>query len=103
MRLLVSQPKPLTADVLRPKLFAAVAQAAAGDDKDLIQLCTEYEDVIFYRGFLWAEIPASILANPHLLRWYDEGLTAIAAFGAQALGKPELEQLAFSYSAFITT
>jgi hypothetical protein len=85
-RLLPEVPTP---ESLRKELFAA---AASGNETQLAQLCRRHENLIFQKGLIWTQLPPPVLANPALLRWYDSGLTAIAAFGAQSLGKPELLQ-----------
>jgi hypothetical protein len=39
---------------------------------------------------IWSKVPPEIRASPVLLRWYSQGLRAIARFCADRLGKPEL-------------
>ena len=78
---------PLTPDALRKMLFDA---AASGDDQKLCQLCQQHENSIFQQGLIWSKVPPEIRASPRLLRWYANGLKAIARYCAQRLGKPEL-------------
>ena len=39
---------------------------------------------------IWSNVPPEIRSSPMLLRWYANGLRAIARFCADRLGKPEL-------------
>jgi|HubBroStandDraft_1064217.scaffolds.fasta_scaffold123742_1 hypothetical protein len=80
----------LTPELLRNKLFAAAASAAQGDDEKLTCLCQKHEKSIFQDGLIWTQVPPAIRANPRLLRWYGNGLVALASACAQRLGKPEL-------------
>ncbi len=81
------QPSPPDAQELRRQLFDA---AASGDEQQLTCLCQRHENSIFEQGLIWSNVPSEIRENPTLLRWYGNGLTAIATFCAQRLGKPEL-------------
>jgi hypothetical protein len=77
----------VTPDALRKQLFDA---AAAGDEDKLCGLCQAHEKSIFEQGIIWSKVPPEIRASPVLLRWYGNGLRAIARFCAEKLGKPEL-------------
>ncbi|MGA2441238.1 MAG: hypothetical protein ABSH08_09770 [Tepidisphaeraceae bacterium] len=77
----------VTPDGLRKQLFDA---AAMGDEDKLCSLCQAHEKSIFEQGMIWSNVPAEIRASPVLLRWYANGLKAIARFCAEKLGKPEL-------------
>jgi hypothetical protein len=78
---------PLTPDALRKQLFDA---AATGDEQKLCTLCQTHEKNIFEQGLIWSKVPPEIRSSPTLLRWYGNGLKAIARFCAEKLGKPEL-------------
>jgi hypothetical protein len=82
----VNEP-PLTPDALRKQLFDA---AANGDEQKLCTLCQAHEKKIFEQGMIWSRVPPEIRSSPTLLRWYGNGLKAIARFCAEKLGKPEL-------------
>ena len=77
----------VTPEGLRKQLFDAVAQ---GDEDKLCGLCQAHEKSIFQQGMIWSKVPPEIRASPVLLRWYGNGLMAIARFCAEKLGKPEL-------------
>lgn len=77
----------MTPERLRKELFDA---AASGDDEKLTCLCQSHEKSIFEQGMIWSKLPAEIRSNPNLMRWYGNGLRAIATFCAERLGKPEL-------------
>ncbi|MGD0769186.1 MAG: hypothetical protein ABSB42_13455 [Tepidisphaeraceae bacterium] len=77
----------VTPDGLRKQLFDA---AAVGDEDKLCSLCQAHEKSIFEQGMIWSKVPPEIRASPVLLRWYGNGLKAIARFCAEKLGKPEL-------------
>src|SRR5271154_4474395 len=77
----------ITPDELRRELFDA---AAARDEERLCSLCQSHEKSIFEQGMIWSKVPPEIRSNPVLLRWYGNGLKAIARFCAERLGKPEL-------------
>jgi hypothetical protein len=77
----------VTPDGLRKQLFDA---AAVGDEDKLCTLCQMHEKSIFEQGMIWSNVPPEIRASPVLLRWYGNGLKAIARFCAEKLGKPEL-------------
>lgn len=77
----------MTPERLRKELFDA---AAAGDEEKLTCLCQSHEKSIFEQGMIWSKLPAEIQSSPTLMRWYDNGLRAIARFCAERLGKPEL-------------
>ncbi len=64
----------LTPEELRQELFAA---AVAGDNQKLGVLGRQHREAIFEQRLIWNGIPATIRANPTLLRWYQEGLRAI--------------------------
>lgn len=78
---------PVTPEQLRQELFDA---AAAGDGEKLCELCQLHEKSIFEQGMIWSRVPDEIRSSPVLLRWYANGLKAIAHFCADRLGKPEL-------------
>jgi hypothetical protein len=78
---------PVTPDYLRRQLFDA---AAAGDEQKLCSICQTHEKDIFEQGMIWSKVPPEIRSSPKLLRWYGNGLKAIARFCAEKLGKPEL-------------
>jgi hypothetical protein len=82
----VNEPE-ITPDQLRRQLFDA---AATGDEDQLCLLCQAHEKSIFEQGMIWSKVPPEIRSNPVLLRWYGNGLRAIARFCADRLGKPEL-------------
>jgi len=82
----VNEPE-MTPDYLRRLLFDA---AAAGDEEKLCTLCQTHEKDIFQQGMIWSKVPAEIRSSPTLLRWYGNGLKAIAKFCADRLNKPEL-------------
>jgi len=82
----VNEPE-ITPDHLRKQLFDAVA---AGDEERLCGICRKHEKSIFDQGMIWSKVPDEIRANPTLLRWYGNGLKAIARFCAEKLGRPEL-------------
>jgi hypothetical protein len=82
----VNEP-PVTPDFLRKQLFDA---AASGDEQKLCSICQTHEKDIFEQGMIWSKVPPEIRASPTLLRWYGNGLKAIARFCAEKLGKPEL-------------
>jgi hypothetical protein len=85
------EPERVSPEVLRKELFDAVA---AQDDEKLTCLCQAHEKSIFEQGVIWSQVPSEIRSNPVLLRWYGNGLKAIALYCADRLGKPELlEQL----------
>jgi hypothetical protein len=77
----------LTPQQLREQLFDA---AATGDEEKLCTLCQLHEKSIFEQGMIWSRVPEEIRASPTLLKWYANGLKAIARFCADRLGKPEL-------------
>ena len=77
----------ITPDQLRRQLFDA---AAAGDEEELCSLCQAHEKEIFQQGMIWSKVPPEIRSSPMLLKWYGNGLKAIAKFCADRLGKPEL-------------
>jgi hypothetical protein len=77
----------MTPDRLRKELFDA---AAAGDEEKLTCLCQAHEKSIFEQGMIWSKLPSGIQSSPALMRWYSNGLKAIAHFCAERLGKPEL-------------
>lgn len=80
---------PMTPDYLRKQLFDA---AASGDEQKLCRLCQQHEKSIFDQGMIWSKVPPEIRSSPVLLKWYANGLKAIARFCADKLGKPELMQ-----------
>src|SRR5579872_4418543 len=82
----VNEPE-MTPDQLRKKLFDA---AASGDEDQLCMLCQTHEKSIFEQGMIWSKVPPEIRSSPVLLKWYANGLKAIARFCADRLGKPEL-------------
>lgn len=82
----VNEPEA-TPDQLRRQLFDA---AATGDEEKLCSLCQLHEKSIFEQGMIWSKVPDEIRSNPMLLKWYGNGLKAIARFCAERLGKPEL-------------
>ena len=49
-----------------------------------------HEKSIFEQGMIWSKVPPEIRSSPVLLKWYGNGLKAIARFCADRLGKPEL-------------
>lgn len=77
----------ITPDHLRRQLFDA---AASGDEEKLCSLCQQHEKSIFQQGMIWSNVPPEIRSSPMLLRWYANGLKAIARFCSERLGKPEL-------------
>ena len=77
----------MTPGELRRQLFDA---AAAGDEEKLCTICQEHEKSIFEQGMIWSRIPDEVRSSPMVLRWYCNGLRAIARFCADRLGKPEL-------------
>jgi hypothetical protein len=77
----------MTPDQLRQELFDA---AASGDQEHLCSLCQAHEKSIFEQGMIWSKVPPEIRSNPTLMKWYANGLKAIARFCADRLGKPEL-------------
>jgi hypothetical protein len=82
----VNEPE-MTPGELRRQLFDA---AAAGDETKLCSICQENEKSIFEQGMIWSKIPEEVRGSPVLLKWYCNGLKAIARFCADRLGKPEL-------------
>jgi len=82
----VNEPE-ITPDQLRSMLFDA---AATGDEEKLCTLCQTHEKSIFQQGMIWSKVPAEIRSSPKLLKWYGNGLKAIAKFCAIRLNKPEL-------------
>jgi hypothetical protein len=82
----VNEPE-ITPDQLRQQLFDA---AATGDEDKLCTLCRQHEKSIFQQGMIWSKVPPEIRTSPVLLKWYGNGLKAIAKFCAERLGKPEL-------------
>jgi hypothetical protein len=82
----VNEPE-MTPDQLRKQLFDA---AASGDEEQLCSLCQAHEKSIFEQGMIWSKVPPEIRSSPVLMRWYGNGLKAIARFCADRLGKPEL-------------
>ena len=82
----VNEPQ-LTPQQLRQQLFDA---ASAGDDEKLTCLCKSHEKSIFEQGMIWSKVPEEIRASAPLLRWYGNGLKAVASYCADRLGKPEL-------------
>ena len=77
----------ITPDQLRQELFDA---AATGDEEKLCVLCQQHEKSIFEQGMIWSKVPPEIRSSPMLLKWYANGLKAIARFCSERLGKPEL-------------
>ena len=77
----------ITPDQLRQELFDA---AATGDEEKLCGLCQQHEKSIFEQGMIWSKVPLEIRSSPVLLKWYANGLRAIARFCSERLGKPEL-------------
>jgi hypothetical protein len=82
----VNEPE-LTPQQLRQELFDAVS---SGDEDRLTCLCKSHEKSIFEQGMIWSKVPAEIRGSPALLRWYGNGLKAVARYCADRLGKPEL-------------
>jgi hypothetical protein len=94
---MIPTPKPIEAvspDALRRQLFAAATAAAKGDEKKFLVLCHRHGRAIFGESAIWSHVPAAFRDSPKLVRWYREGLRAIAGLYSQRLGRPEVVERA---------
>lgn len=82
-------PAPPGPEELRRLIFSAVA---AGDSERLSSLCRDHEKGILESVGDWAKVPDELQSNPAAMRWYGEGLRAIARFCAESLDRPHLFQ-----------
>lgn len=78
---------PSNSDAVRRLLFDAIA---AGDDKQLEQLCREHRNLILSHGAGWLEVPEAFRANPEVYEWYGDGLRAIARYCAEKLERTNM-------------
>ncbi len=88
-------PPPLSPDALRETLFDAVDE---GDLDRLTALCEAHEQAICDAFPGWRTVPEPCRAGPRL-RWYIQGMTAVAQHMAAMRGRPELFALLSSVPA----
>ena len=70
-------------------LFDAVA---TGDEEKLARLCRDHHDFLIEYADTWSIVPDALNANPDAVRWYGDGLHAIARFCAERLERPEMRE-----------
>lgn len=85
----VAELAPPGPEELRRLIFSAVA---SGDPERLSSLCRDHEKGILEYAGDWVKVPEELRSNPAAMRWYGEGLRAIAQFCADALNRPDLFQ-----------
>jgi hypothetical protein len=74
---------------LRRLIFAAVA---SNDSERLATMFRENPDGVVAHAVEWMKIPDELRPNPEAVRWYSEGLRAVAQYCADRLNRPDLFQ-----------
>jgi len=74
---------------LRRLILAAVA---SNDAERLATMFRDNADGIVVHAVDWMKVPDALRSNPAAVRWYGEGMRAVAQYCAERLNRPDLFQ-----------